>query len=139
MRPSKSLNAAVHWKRDNSPEFFNVIEGLDTPTTAAAVFDNSVAAESDLGLSVNISSSTENAERCCVAPGIRYTERLHNERSHVVDDVRPRDGQRFLRKKDDRLGERRPAYSPSCRQLDGAILLLRRLQCLPRDPGDRAR
>jgi len=99
LRPCKSLNPGVHWKRDNSPEFFNVIKGLDTPTTAAAVFDNSVAAQNfvravvdaDLGLSVNISTSTENAERCCAAAGIcrhsvgyslgfeGFTERLPNE------------------------------------------------------------
>jgi hypothetical protein len=50
-----------------------VIAGLDTTTTAAAVFDNRPAAEdfvqavkaADLGLSVNISTSIEGAEQCC--------------------------------------------------------------------------
>jgi hypothetical protein len=99
LRPSKSLNPAVHWKRDDSPMFPQVIDGLDTPTTAAAVFDNSIAAENfvravveaDLGLSVNISTSISGAEQCCSLAGIcRHsvgyslgfegkTERLPNE------------------------------------------------------------
>ena len=99
LRPSKSLNPTVHWKRDSLPIFEDVINGLDTPTTAAAVFDNSTSAENfvravveaDLGLSVNISTSIEQAERCCAAVGacrhsVGYslgfegkTERLPNE------------------------------------------------------------
>jgi hypothetical protein len=99
LRPSKSLNPAVHWKRDSLPIFEDVINGLDTPTTAAAVFDNSTSAENfvravveaDLGLSVNISTSIEQAQRCCAAVGacphsVGYslgfegkTERLPNE------------------------------------------------------------
>jgi len=99
LRPCKSLNPTVHWKRDAFPIFQDVINGLDTPTTAAAVFDNSTSAENfvravveaDLGLSVNISTSIEQAQRCCMAVGIcRHsvgyslgfegkTERLPNE------------------------------------------------------------
>jgi hypothetical protein len=99
LRSSKSLNPTVHWKRDSAPIFEDVINGLDTPTTAAAVFDNSTSAENfvravveaDLGLSVNISTSIEQAERCCAAVGacrhsVGYslgfegkTERLPNE------------------------------------------------------------
>ena len=99
LRPCKSLNPTVHWKRDSLPIFEDVIDGLDTPTTAAAVFDNSTSAENfvralveaDLGLSVNISTSIEQAERCCAAVGacrhsVGYslgfegkTERLPNE------------------------------------------------------------
>ena len=40
LRPSKSMNPTSHWKRDMQPDFQAVIDGLDTPTTAAAVFDN---------------------------------------------------------------------------------------------------
>jgi hypothetical protein len=77
LRPCKSLNPTVHWKRGSLPIFEDVINGLDTPTTAAAVFDNSTSAENfvravveaDLGLSVNISTSIEQAERCCAAVG----------------------------------------------------------------------
>src|SRR4051812_19303505 len=64
LRPCKDLTPASHWNRDITPNFQAVIDGLDTPTTAAAVFDNLTAAEdfmravkeADLGLSVNIST-----------------------------------------------------------------------------------
>lgn len=98
LRPCKSLNPTVHWKRGSLPIFEDVIQGLDTPTTVAAVFDNSTSAENfvrevveaDLGLSVNISTSIEQAERCCAAVACRHsvgyslgfegkTERLPNE------------------------------------------------------------
>jgi hypothetical protein len=99
LRPCKSLNPTVHWKRDSLPIFQDVINGLDTSTTAAAVFDNSTSAENfvravveaDLGLSVNISTSIEQAGRCCAAVracrhSVGYslgfegkTERLPNE------------------------------------------------------------
>ncbi|HUA84673.1 MAG TPA: hypothetical protein VMB85_12485 [Bryobacteraceae bacterium] len=77
-RPSRSLNPLAHWKRDAKPDFDAVIAGLDTPTAAAAVFDNRAAAEdllkavreADLGLSVNISTSVEGAEQCCYAAGL---------------------------------------------------------------------
>jgi hypothetical protein len=77
-RPSRSMNPLSHWKRDIKPDFDAVIAGLDTPTTAAAVFDNRVAAEdllkavreADLGLSVNISTSIDGAEQCCHAAGL---------------------------------------------------------------------
>src|SRR5689334_5178051 len=73
LRPSRSMSPLSHWSRDGKPDFRAVIEGLNTPTTAAAVFDNREAAEdflkavksADLGLSVNISTSIEGAEQCC--------------------------------------------------------------------------
>ena len=73
LRASKSMRPVSHWKRDMQPDFEAVIAGLDTATTAAAVFDNRSAAEdfvrtvkaADLGLSVNISTSIEGAEQCC--------------------------------------------------------------------------
>jgi hypothetical protein len=78
LRPSKSMNPFSHWRRNMKPDFDAVIAGLDTPTTAAAVFDNRVAAEdflkavreADLGLSVNISTSVDGADQCCHAAGI---------------------------------------------------------------------
>ena len=99
LRASKSVSPASHWKRDMQPDFQTVIDGVNTPTTAAAVFDNRVAAEdflksvkeADLGLSVNISTSIDGAEQCChVANACRHsvgyslgfegkTERLPNE------------------------------------------------------------
>lgn len=78
LRPSASMNPMSHWSRDMTPDFQQVVEGMDTITTAAAVFDNRESAENfvravvaaDMGLSVNISSSVENAEHCCAVSGI---------------------------------------------------------------------
>ena len=78
LRPSRSMNPLAHWNRNAKPDFRAVIDGLDTPTTAAAVFDNRVAAEdlmkavreADLGLSVNLSTSVDGAEQCCHAAGL---------------------------------------------------------------------
>jgi len=73
LRPSRKMNPLSHWKRDMKPDFEAVINGLDVPTTCAAVFDDRVRAEDfverikeeDLGLSVNISTSIDGAEQCC--------------------------------------------------------------------------
>jgi hypothetical protein len=73
LRSSKSLGPLAHWKRDMKPDFQAVIKGLTVPTTCAAVFDNAHAAEQfvkrikeeNLGMSVNVSTSIEGAERCC--------------------------------------------------------------------------
>jgi hypothetical protein len=78
LRPSQQMNPASHWNRDCTPDFQAVINGLDGPTTVAAVFDNRVAAEdfvksvkeAGLGLSINISTSIDGAEQCCFAAGI---------------------------------------------------------------------
>ena len=78
LRPCRALNPTSHWDRDMKPDFGEVIKGLDTPTTVAAVFDDRVKAEefvkkvreADLGLSINISTSIEGAEQCCNVAGI---------------------------------------------------------------------
>jgi hypothetical protein len=78
LRPSKEMAPTSHWNRDMHPDFPQVVAGLDTPTTAAAVFDNLEAAENfvkavreaDLGLSVNISTSIDGAEQVCHAAGL---------------------------------------------------------------------
>jgi hypothetical protein len=78
LRPSQQMNPTSHWKRDRTPDFQAVIDGLDAPTTVAAVFGNRVAAEdfvaavkeADLGLSINVSTSIDGAEQCCFAAGI---------------------------------------------------------------------
>ncbi len=78
LRPSREMNPLAHWNRDRNLDFQAVIDGLDQLTTAAAVFDNQVAAEdfvkavkeADLGLSINISTSIDGAEQCCFAAGI---------------------------------------------------------------------
>jgi hypothetical protein len=77
-RPSRRLNPTVHWKRDITPNFRAVIDGVDEPATVAAVFDERVAAEdflkavkdADLGLCINISTSIDGAEQCCHTAGI---------------------------------------------------------------------
>jgi hypothetical protein len=78
IRPSRHMNPLSHWRRDNTPDFQAVIEGLDAPTTVAAVFDNVAAAEAfvgrlkqeDMGVSINISTSIQGALQCCEAAGI---------------------------------------------------------------------
>jgi hypothetical protein len=78
LRPSRHMNPLAHWKRDTKPDFEAVVNGLDTATTAAAVFDNREAAEAfikdvraaDLGVSINISTSIEGAQQCCQAAGL---------------------------------------------------------------------
>jgi hypothetical protein len=78
LRPSRHMNPLAHWKRDTKPDFEAVVNGLDTATTAAAVFDNREAAEAfikdvrsaDLGVSVNISTSIDGALQCCQAAGL---------------------------------------------------------------------
>jgi hypothetical protein len=102
LRPCKAMNPTSHWNRDLQPDFQAVINGLDTPTTVAAVFDDRVNAENfvkevkeaDLGMSINISTSIDGAEQCCYAAGIQRhsvgyslgfegkTEKLPN--SHVL-------------------------------------------------------
>ncbi|MEO8130618.1 MAG: hypothetical protein ABJF23_17005 [Bryobacteraceae bacterium] len=78
LRPCKSMHPTSHWNRDVKPDFEAVVDGFDHITTAAAVFDNRVAAEdffkavkeADMGLSVNISTSIDGAEQCCHVAGI---------------------------------------------------------------------
>jgi len=73
LRPGRGMNPLSHWKRDITPDFQGVVDGLAISTTVAAVFDNKVAAEDfikriheeDFGLSVNISTSIDGAEQCC--------------------------------------------------------------------------
>ena len=78
LRPSSQMSPLNHWQRDMTPDFEEVVRGLDAPTTVAAVFDNRAAAvafikkvkEADLGMSINVSTSIENAEACCHEVGI---------------------------------------------------------------------
>jgi hypothetical protein len=73
MRPCRNMQPTSHWKRDTTPDFRAVIDGVDAPTTVAAVFDRREYAEdfvkavkeADLGLCVNISTSIDGAEQCC--------------------------------------------------------------------------
>ena len=83
LRPCKSMNPTVALESGHHAGFQAVIDGFDHITTAAAVFDNRVAAEdflkavkeADFGLSVNISTSIDGAEQCCHAAGIAAPQR----------------------------------------------------------------
>jgi hypothetical protein len=78
LRPTKSKSIFGHWGKRNKPNFKKVLEGMSKAGTMAAVFDNRANAEAfvkrikeeDLGLSVNISSSIENAKNACAHAGI---------------------------------------------------------------------
>jgi hypothetical protein len=78
LRPSRDLTTIANWSRDMKPDFRAVIDGIDEPASVVAIFDNGEAAakflktvaQADLGLSVNISTSVEGAERCCQFAGI---------------------------------------------------------------------
>jgi hypothetical protein len=73
------MNPTSHWNRDLTPNLQEVVQGLDAPTTVAAVFDNKGTAEefvkavkeADLGLSINISTSVQGAIDCCDFAGIK--------------------------------------------------------------------
>jgi hypothetical protein len=77
-RPSKTLNPLAHWRRESEPDFEGVIEGVSSPTTVAAVFDNQESVEGfvaelrkeDLGLSINISALVDRAQECCEDVGL---------------------------------------------------------------------
>ena len=79
IRPTTAKHMVEHWfPKDNEPNFQQVVDGVTSPTTFSAIFDNRDSAENfvkrlkkeDLGLSINISSSLENAQACCNAAGI---------------------------------------------------------------------
>jgi len=79
LRPSKSNSIFGHWGKRPKPNFKRVLQGMSKAGTMAAVFDNRAAAEGfvkklkeeDLGLSVNISSSIDNAKNACAHAGIK--------------------------------------------------------------------
>jgi hypothetical protein len=79
LRPTRHKHALQHFfKRSSKPDFQAVIDGITKPTTYAAVFDDREKAEAftkrireqDFGLSINISSSLDNALGCCAAAEI---------------------------------------------------------------------
>jgi len=77
-RPSKALNPTAHWSRRNEHDFNAVIDGVSSPTTVAAVFDNKESVDrfvtelrkEDLGLSINISALVDRAQECCEDVGL---------------------------------------------------------------------
>lgn len=78
LAPQKHLNPAAHWKRDTQPDWEQVIEGVRKPGTVSAVFATKEQAEAclreviaaDFGLSVNMSTSVENARQVAKGCGI---------------------------------------------------------------------
>ena len=80
VRPTRHKWAIQHFVSDRSekPNYRQVLEGMTKPTTFAAIFDKKENAEAfierikkeDLGLSINISSSLENAKGCADKAGI---------------------------------------------------------------------
>lgn len=78
LRPARNLHTTSNWKRDMAPDFRAVIDGIDTPASVVAIFDNQLAAkeflkvivDADLGLSVNMSTSVEGAKECCQFAGV---------------------------------------------------------------------
>ena len=77
LRPS-TLSTTANWKRDMTPNFRAVIDGINEPASVVAIFDNRDSAEkflkkvveADLGLSVNISTSIQGGQECCRFAGI---------------------------------------------------------------------
>ena len=78
-RPSAQLNPTAHWRRDFSQDYESVINAVNKAGTVAAVFDSKEKAEAclrevikaDLGLSINMSTSVDGAQQCCMDTGIK--------------------------------------------------------------------
>ena len=92
----EKLGPTAHWNRNAKPDWDKVIEGVIKPGTVAAVFSNQADAQAamkeivgaDFGLSVNISSSVENAVNLGKGSGIRrhsveYTLGFNDPHDHL--------------------------------------------------------
>ena len=159
LRPTRHKHALQHFfKRSSKPDFQAVIDGVTKPTTYAAVFDDKEKAEAftkrireeDFGLSINISSSLDNALGCCAAAGdLAAQHRLFARfRGHsrqraepacadALDDVRPRHDRPGLRQEDDRLGEGGALLARRGGRRARPLLLLRHLQSIARQEDHR--
>ncbi len=77
-RASPSLTPLAHWRRTDPVDPEEVVRGIDSCTSVAAVFNQPADLEAflvdlrkaDLGISINISSLTEEARSCCQRAGI---------------------------------------------------------------------
>ena len=77
-RPSQNLNPLAHWRRTDQLDFKAIVDGIDSCTSAAAVFDTRANCEAflaelkqaDLGVSVNVSALADKAHTCCKKAGI---------------------------------------------------------------------
>ena len=98
LAPEKDLGPKVHWKRKTIHDWDSVIEGVNKPGTVSAVFsamEDAIACmteiiAADFGLSVNISSSVENAKivaGCCGTKrhSVEYTLGFNDPHDHLPD------------------------------------------------------
>lgn len=77
-RPQKGLGPAVHWHRDDEADPLSVIDRLDRKSAVSAVFDDVDAVCAFLaelkddppGLSINLSTSVEQAKAVCRRVGL---------------------------------------------------------------------
>lgn len=79
LAPERDLNPLAHWKRHTDRDWESVIDGVNKPGTVSAVFSTLEDAtacmreiiKADFGLSVNMSTSVENAKRVAGKCGIK--------------------------------------------------------------------
>jgi hypothetical protein len=77
--PERGLAPSAHWIRNDAPDWERVIEGVNKAGTVSAVFASSEQAHSclkeiidaDFGISVNMSTSVENAKQAADTCGIK--------------------------------------------------------------------
>ncbi len=97
-RPSSDLTPLAHWSRPDGADPEAVLATLDEPSTVAAVFDDVAKVEAllrdvkaaDLGLSINISGLTAEANACCKRVGItrhsvEYSLGFHGDLNQLPD------------------------------------------------------
>lgn len=78
LAPEKGLNPTAHWNRRAAHDWETVIEGVEKPGTVSAVFASEEKAKAcfeevvaaNFGLSVNMSTSVENARKVAKSCGI---------------------------------------------------------------------
>ena len=94
--PQKDLSPTAHWNRDTTPDWETVIEGVSKPGTVSAVFASEEQAKAcleeviaaDFGISVNMSTSVENARNVAGMCGIKrhsveYALRFNDPHDHL--------------------------------------------------------
>jgi hypothetical protein len=77
-RPSQNLNPLAHWRRTDRLDFKAIVDGIDSYTSVAAVFDRLANCEAflaelkqaDVGVCVNVSALADKAHTCCKKVGI---------------------------------------------------------------------
>jgi hypothetical protein len=98
LAPEKGLSPTVHWKRIAVKDWQSVIEGVEKPGTVSAVFSSKENAEAcmkeivaaDLGFSINMSTSVENAKKAAEASNIKrhsveYSLGFNDPHDHLPD------------------------------------------------------